>query len=53
MNLCMNRLAVMIVPWLLAGALAAAAYEVPVADTDYSSQVCSGMWAGKDTFING
>jgi len=29
------------------------AYEVPVSDTDYSRQVCSGMWASQSTFING
>ncbi|KAF8640627.1 hypothetical protein AX17_000287 [Amanita inopinata Kibby_2008] len=28
------------------------AYEVPIVDTDYSRQVCSGMWAGKSTYIN-
>ena len=39
-------------PWL-AGALGALAYEVGFQDTDYSRQICSGMWGGKDTFING
>ncbi|KAL1760917.1 lung seven transmembrane receptor-domain-containing protein [Schizophyllum commune] len=38
-------------PWL-AGALGALAYEVDFQDTDYSRQICSGMWGGKDTFIN-
>ncbi|KAJ3556522.1 hypothetical protein NM688_g1987 [Phlebia brevispora] len=30
----------------------ASAYEVPVSDTDYDRQICSGMWGGKNTFIN-
>jgi hypothetical protein len=30
-----------------------AAYEVPVSDTDYSRQICSGMWGSRSTFING
>ena len=29
------------------------AFEVPVSDTDYDRQICSGMWGGKNTFING
>ncbi|KAJ3981195.1 lung seven transmembrane receptor-domain-containing protein [Lentinula detonsa] len=28
------------------------AYQVPVVDTDYSRQICSGMWANEQTFIN-
>lgn len=28
-------------------------YEVPIFDTDYSRQICSGMWSGQNTFING
>jgi hypothetical protein len=28
------------------------AYEVPVIDTDYSRQICSGMWANSKTHIN-
>lgn len=31
----------------------ATAYEVPVSDADYDRQICSGMWAGSNTFING
>ncbi|KAI0308170.1 lung seven transmembrane receptor-domain-containing protein [Multifurca ochricompacta] len=27
-------------------------YEVPILDTDYSRQICSGMWSGRNTFIN-
>ena len=38
---------------LLLSALSAASYEVPVLDTDYSRQICSGMWSGQNTFING
>ncbi|OJA19821.1 putative mannosyltransferase [Rhizopogon vesiculosus] len=30
----------------------AAGYEVQFSDSDYSRQVCSGMWGGSDTFIN-
>ena len=29
------------------------AFEVPVSDTDYDRQICSGMWGGKNTYING
>ncbi|THH02573.1 hypothetical protein EW026_g325 [Hermanssonia centrifuga] len=29
-----------------------AAYEVSVSDSDYDRQICSGMWGGKNTFIN-
>ena len=38
---------------LLLAASSAAAYEVPIADTDYDRQVCSGMWGGQNTYING
>lgn len=27
-------------------------YEVPVADTDYDRQICTGMWGSGSTFIN-
>ncbi|KAI0719950.1 lung seven transmembrane receptor-domain-containing protein [Cerioporus squamosus] len=37
---------------LLLAACGAAAYDVPIADTDYDRQICSGMWAGKNTYIN-
>ncbi|KAE9400586.1 hypothetical protein BT96DRAFT_819116 [Gymnopus androsaceus JB14] len=30
----------------------ASAYQVPVADTDYSRQICSGIWANDKTYIN-
>ncbi|KAG9314039.1 protein PTM1 [Chiua virens] len=30
----------------------AVAYEVSFSDSDYSRQVCSGMWGGPETFIN-
>lgn len=30
-----------------------AAYEIPVSDADYDRQICSGMWGGGNTFING
>ena len=38
---------------LLLATSTAAAYEVPIADTDYDRQVCSGMWGGQNTYING
>jgi len=28
------------------------AYQVPVVDTDYSRQICSGMWGSQSTYIN-
>lgn len=31
----------------------AAAYQVPISDADYDRQICSGMWGGGNTFING
>ncbi|KLO20660.1 hypothetical protein SCHPADRAFT_918102 [Schizopora paradoxa] len=37
---------------LLLLACGVAAYEVPISDTDYSSQVCSGMWGGSSAYIN-
>ena len=37
---------------LLSAALAVA-YEAPFSDSDYSRQVCSGMWGGPETYING
>ena len=38
---------------LFFAASTAVAYEVPIADTDYDRQVCSGMWGGQNTYING
>ncbi|KAH9950867.1 lung seven transmembrane receptor-domain-containing protein [Amylocystis lapponica] len=29
-----------------------AAYDVPVSDTDYDRQICSGMWGAQSTYIN-
>ncbi|KAM5539602.1 hypothetical protein V8D89_006711 [Ganoderma adspersum] len=29
-----------------------AAYELPIAHTDYDRQTCSGMWTGENTYIN-
>ncbi|KAI6047950.1 lung seven transmembrane receptor-domain-containing protein [Pisolithus marmoratus] len=37
---------------LLSAASAAAGYEVAFADSDYSRQVCSGMWGDSNTYIN-
>jgi hypothetical protein len=41
--------------WLaiLANLDVTAAFEVPFSDSDYDRQICSGMWGGKDTYING
>jgi hypothetical protein len=42
--------------WAIAFLLSSSAvfgYEVPILDTDYSRQICSGMWSGQNTFING
>lgn len=38
---------------LLAAVSVVAGYEVSFADSDYSRQVCSGMWGGSNTYING
>jgi len=38
---------------LLLSASLASSYEVPILDTDYSRQICSGMWSSQNTFING
>ena len=40
-------------PWFLGGLALAAAYEVPISDDDYTNQICSGMWGGKEAGING
>ncbi|KAI9512542.1 lung seven transmembrane receptor-domain-containing protein [Russula earlei] len=37
---------------LLLSASWASSYEVPILDTDYSRQICSGMWSGQHTSIN-
>ncbi|KAI9570240.1 lung seven transmembrane receptor-domain-containing protein, partial [Boletus coccyginus] len=37
---------------LLSAVTLAVAYEVPFSDSDYSRQVCSGMWGGSETYIN-
>ncbi|KAJ7225278.1 lung seven transmembrane receptor-domain-containing protein [Mycena pura] len=39
-------------PLVLSLSLPCLAYQVPILDTDYSRQTCSGMWAGKNTYIN-
>ena len=38
---------------LLSAVSLAVAYEAPFSDSDYSRQVCSGMWGGTETYING
>ncbi|KAJ6503337.1 lung seven transmembrane receptor-domain-containing protein [Mycena vitilis] len=39
-------------PLLLSFSLSCLAYQVTVLDTDYSRQICSGMWANEKTYIN-
>ncbi|KAJ7246326.1 lung seven transmembrane receptor-domain-containing protein [Mycena haematopus] len=39
-------------PLVLSFALVCVGYQVPVLDTDYSRQICSGMWANENTYIN-
>jgi hypothetical protein len=39
--------------FLLLSASAVIGYEIPIFDTEYSKQICSGMWGGRNTFING
>lgn len=41
------------IQWLLLGVSCALAYEVPVTESDWSRQVCSGMWSSDKTYING
>ncbi|THH33161.1 hypothetical protein EUX98_g1064 [Antrodiella citrinella] len=38
--------------WLAFISLSALAFEVPISDTDYDRQICSGMWASGSTYIN-
>jgi hypothetical protein len=38
--------------FLLCMSIASIAYEVPILDTDYSRQICSGMWGSQSTYIN-
>ncbi|KAF9245774.1 protein PTM1 [Melanogaster broomeanus] len=37
---------------LLTAVSLAAGYELAFSDSDYSRQVCSGMWGGSETYIN-
>ncbi|KAJ6575316.1 lung seven transmembrane receptor-domain-containing protein [Mycena capillaripes] len=39
-------------PLVLSFSLSCLAYQVPVLDADYSRQICSGMWATANTYIN-
>ncbi|KAF7784069.1 hypothetical protein Agabi119p4_234 [Agaricus bisporus var. burnettii] len=38
--------------FLLSFIFYAIAFQVPFTDSDYSRQTCSGMWAGRNTYIN-
>ncbi|KAJ7897061.1 lung seven transmembrane receptor-domain-containing protein [Mycena olivaceomarginata] len=40
------------IPLLLSFSLLCLGYQVSVLDTDYSRQICSGMWANENTYIN-
>ncbi|ETW87041.1 hypothetical protein HETIRDRAFT_468833 [Heterobasidion irregulare TC 32-1] len=37
---------------ILSAASAVVAYDVPLLDTDYSRQICSGMWSNSKTYLN-
>lgn len=41
------------IQWLLFGVSCVLAYEVPISESDWSRQVCSGMWGNEHTYING
>ncbi|KAF7339301.1 Integral membrane protein [Mycena sanguinolenta] len=41
-----------LIPLVLSFSFLCAAYQVPVLDADYSRQICSGMWANENTYIN-
>ena len=38
---------------ILSAASTVVAYDVPLLDTDYSRQICSGMWSNSKTYLNG
>ncbi|KAJ7361540.1 lung seven transmembrane receptor-domain-containing protein [Mycena albidolilacea] len=40
------------IPLLLSFSLLCLGYQVSVLDTEYSRQICSGMWANENTYIN-
>ncbi|KAJ7786519.1 lung seven transmembrane receptor-domain-containing protein [Mycena metata] len=42
----------LLLPLVLSLSLPCLAYQVAVSDTDYSRQICSGMWANEKTYIN-
>ncbi|KAJ6621161.1 lung seven transmembrane receptor-domain-containing protein [Mycena sp. CBHHK59/15] len=41
-----------LLPLVIFFSLSCLAYQVPVFDTDYSRQICSGMWGSDSTYIN-
>ncbi|PBK76756.1 hypothetical protein ARMSODRAFT_242242 [Armillaria solidipes] len=43
---------ILLIPWLFL-TTSVLSYQVPVVDTDYSRQICSGMWGSQSTYING
>ncbi|KAK0466467.1 lung seven transmembrane receptor-domain-containing protein [Desarmillaria tabescens] len=42
---------ILLFPWLFL-TTSVLSYQVPVVDTDYSRQICSGMWGSQSTYIN-
>ncbi|KAK0233676.1 lung seven transmembrane receptor-domain-containing protein [Armillaria fumosa] len=42
---------ILLIPWLFL-TTSVLSYQVPVVDTDYSRQICSGMWGSQSTYIN-
>ncbi|KAF8167666.1 lung seven transmembrane receptor-domain-containing protein [Crassisporium funariophilum] len=47
-----RQLAFFLIPLVLSLIPISNAFEVPILDTDYSRQICSGMWGGPSTYIN-
>jgi hypothetical protein len=44
---------ILLAGWLVSLLPLVFSYQVRVSDTDYSRQICSGMWADSTTYING
>ncbi|KAK0199240.1 lung seven transmembrane receptor-domain-containing protein [Desarmillaria ectypa] len=42
---------ILLFPWLFL-TTSVLSYQVPVVDTDYPRQICSGMWGSQSTYIN-
>ena len=44
---------ILLAGWLVSLLPLVFSYQVQISDTDYSRQICSGMWADSTTYING